>query len=276
MRFPRPAHCLLYSIVLFAVVPGCQVFHSYRPVTVLVRDAETQQPIVDAEVRFSYPLTRDSLAPYNSSAKTEASGLARLRAAPYGPYGILMETTAAGYQNESRDIASEDIRAIPPALPFQDTFQRPVSFVVDLYKDPRFSVELVVPPGYRGLIRVEIHIDDKYPVTPGQRAFRFEVPREGALVLKGPPSLRRVSPSDYRCRYAGGDLLPSKPDLVKVGFRWLKRDGAVNYFVVGTRSEFDQARRGLIPHEAGADTGEEWYAEDGERFRAGRRTKRSR
>jgi hypothetical protein len=241
-----------------------------------VRDAETKKPIADAEVHFSYPLTRDSLAPYNSSSKTGPDGLARLRAAPYGPYGVLMETTSRGYQTENRDIASDDIRDIPPALPFQETEGRPVNFVVDMYAEPRFAVEFIVPPGFRGLIRAEIQIDDNAPLTPGMRCFRFEVPRGGALVVKGPPVLRRVSPSEYRCRYAGGDFLPGKPDLVTVGFRWLKRDGAVNYFVVGTQSECDQARRRLAPNGAGAQTGGEWYDEDDKRFNSGKRTRRSR
>jgi hypothetical protein len=276
MRPRRRAYCPLYPLLLLTVAPGCQALHAYRPVTVLVRDAETKKPIADAEVHLSYPLTRDSLAPYNSTSKTGSDGLARLRAAPYGPYGVLMETTARGYQGETRDIASDDIRDIPPALPFQDADSRPVSFIVEMYAGPRYAVEFVVPPGYRGLIRAEIQIDDNAPATPGERCFRFEVPRDGALVVKGPPALRRVSPSDYRGRYAGGELLPGKMDLVTVGFRWLKRDGAINYFVVGTQNEYDQARRRLAPNEAGAQTGEEWYAEDGERFHSGKRTRRSR
>jgi hypothetical protein len=276
MSSRRLAHCLLYPVLLLAAIPGCQALHVYRPVTVLVRDAETQKPIADAEVHLSYPLTRDSLAPYNSTSKTGTDGLVRLRAAPYGPYGVLMETTARGYQSENRDIAGGDIRDLPPALPFQDADQRPISFIVDLYAEPLFGVEFIVPSGYRGLIRAEIQIDDNARPTPGERCFRFEVPRQGALVVKGPPALRRVSPSEYRGRYAGGELLPAKMDLLTVGFRWLKRDGAVNYFVVGTQNEYDQARRRLAPNEAGAQTGEEWYAEDGERFQSGKRTRRSR
>ncbi|HEY7314789.1 MAG TPA: hypothetical protein VH643_35905 [Gemmataceae bacterium] len=273
MRFPRLVHCLLYPILLLTVAPGCQSLHVYRPVTVLVRDAETKKPIPDAEVHFSYPMTRDSLAPYNSSSKSGPDGLARLRAAPYGPYGLLMETTAPGYQAENRDIAGDEIREIPPALPFQDAEVRPVSFVVDMYAEPRFAVELVVPPGYRGVIRADIQIDDNAPVTPGERGFRFDVPNDGALVVKGPPTLRRVSPSDYHCRYAGGDLLPGKPDLVTVGFRWLKRDGSVNYFVVGTKNECDQARRRLAPNQAGSHIGGGQY--DDEDSHSGRRGRRS-
>lgn len=275
MRIGRLAHCLVCPIFLFAV-SGCQVLHLYRPVTVQVRDAETKQPIADAAVRLTYPLTRDSLAPSNSSAKTGADGVVRLRAAPYGPIGVLMETSAQGYQPESLEIAQATLRELPPELLVQDTGQRQPDFTVELYAEPRFTAEFILPPGYRGLIRTQIQIDNKVAAVPGERCFRFLVPREGALVVKGPPALKRVAAAEFRARYEGGALLPGKMDLLTVGFHWLKHEGSFDYFVVGTKSEFDRARRGLVPNEAGAQIGKEWYANDGSRFHAGERTKRSR
>jgi hypothetical protein len=62
-----------------------------------------------------------------------------------------------------------------------------------------------------------------------------------------------------------------KMDLMTVGFRWLKRDGDDNYFVVGTRNEYDQFRRRLAPNEAGAGNGKEWYADEIPNTRSGRK-----
>ncbi|HEY7157480.1 MAG TPA: hypothetical protein VH575_26230 [Gemmataceae bacterium] len=272
MRVHRLARCLFCLALLFALAPGCQFLHSYRPVAVLVRDAETKKPIPDAEIHLSYPLTRDSLAPCDSSAKTGRDGLARLRAAPYGSYGVLMETNASGYQTESQDVSADAIQEVSPAHLFEDMNRRPADFVVEMYAEPRFAVELIVPAGYRGLIKTTLQIDENAACPPGQRCFRYEVsPRADVVAVKGPTILRRVSPSDYKARYAGGELLGEKMDLVTVGFRWLKRDGDDNYFVVGTRSEYDQFRRRLAPNEAGSGNGKEWYAEEIPNTRSGRR-----
>lgn len=267
-RFACGLFCL--AVPLFAA-SGCQFLHSYRPITVLVRDAETKKPIPDAEIRLSYPLTRDSLAPSDSSAKTGSDGLARLRAAPYGPYGVLMETAAPGYQFESQDVSTNAIHDVPPPHLFEEVKLRPANFLVEMYAEPRFTVELIVPTGYRGLIKTTLRIDDNASCPTGQRCFRYEVaPRSDAVAVVGPAILRRVSPSDYKARYSGGDPVGEKMDLVTVGFRWLKRDGNENYFVIGTRGEYDQFRRRLSPTQAGASNGKEWYAEEIPHTRSGR------
>lgn len=276
MRIHRLAHCLFCLALLFALAPGCQFLHSYRPVTVLVRDAETKKPIADAEVHLSYPLTRDSLAPCNSSAKTGQDGLARLRAAPYGSFGLLMETNAPNHQSESEDVSAGAIQELSPAHLFEDVNRRPADFVVEMYAEPCFSVELIVPADYRGLIKTTTQIDENAPCPQGLRCFRYEVsPRSDVIAVNGPAILRRVSPSDYKARYAGGEPLSNKMDLVTVGFRWLKRDGNENYFVVGTQNEYDQFRRRLAPSQAGAEHAKNPYADDIPHARSGRRGHRS-
>jgi hypothetical protein len=275
MSIRRLARCLFCLALLFTLAPGCQVLHSHRPVTVQVCDAETKKPIPNAEVHLSYPLTRDSLAPYNVSAKTGEDGLVRLRAAPYGPYGVLMETTAPGYQPQDLDVSAGAIQEVPPAHLFEDISRRPANFTVDMYAEPRFTVEVVVPDGFHGLIKAKIQIDENTSCPPGQRCFRYEVPPSNTVLIKGPTILRRVSPSDYQARYAGGAPLGAKMDLVTVGFRWLKRDGNENYFVVGTQNEYDQFRRRLAPNEAGANHAKNPYADDMPHTRSGRRGHRS-
>src|SRR5580704_490058 len=151
----RPA-CL---ILVLAFAPGCQVFHPYRPVPVLVRDAETKEPIPGAEVRITYPFTDPELAPWDSVGRSADDGIARLRAAPYGT-GILMEVTAPGRLSEHKDLSADAVGAIEPAGWFESTDRRPASQVIELYAEPRPTVELVVPAGYRGLVRAEIRVQD--------------------------------------------------------------------------------------------------------------------
>jgi hypothetical protein len=232
--------CLVF---LLALTAGCQVMYRYRPVPVLVRDAETKTPIANANVHLSYPLSRDSLAPFDSSERTGTDGVARLRAAPYGDFGARVEASAAAYLSDQISISTESIQHVEPVHFFEKAEERKPEFVVEMYAEPRFTVELIVPPGYRGLIRAEIEPRDDMAVQPRQRNFRYEVV-DGFVRIKGPSIvLRRVYPSDYRACYADGTPLAGEMTLQKVGFRWLCGQDKEQCFVVGTQPEYDMQRR---------------------------------
>jgi hypothetical protein len=236
----RLARCLVF---LLALTPGCQVLYRYRPMPVLVRDAETKKPIAEANVHLSYPLSRDSLAPFDSTERSDADGVARLRAAPYGDFGARIEATAAGYLPGQKSISTESIQRLEPVHFFEEAQRRKPEFVVEMYSEPRFTVELIVPRSYRGRIKAEIEARDDIAVPPGQRCFRYEVV-DGFVRIKGPALvLRRVYPSDYHARYDDGTPLTAEMSLQKVGFRWLRGQDKEQYFVVGTQSEYDMERR---------------------------------
>lgn len=242
MRNLRRTRCLLLLVCLLTGASGCQVLYRYRPIAVLVRNAETKQPIADAEVHLSYPLSRDSLAPFDSLQRTGSDGIAHLRAAPYGEYGARVEASAAGYLPEQQSMSKEMIQRIAPAHPFESVEQRVPEFVVEMYAEPRFTVELIVPTGYRGLIKAEVQVQDNVAPPSGQRCFRYEVVN-GSVQVKGPSVLRRISPPEFRARYADGTPLTDETTVFKVGFRWLRGQGQQHYYVVGTKSEYDMQRR---------------------------------
>jgi hypothetical protein len=248
MRNLRLAHGLFAVLYVLALLPGCQALYRYRPVAVLVRDAETQKPIADAALHLCYPLTRDSLAPFDSSERTGADGIAHLRAAPYGDFGARVEASAAGYLSEEISLSADMIQHFEPAHPFEETRRRPAELVVDMYAEPHFAVELIVPVGYRGQIKCDIQVQEEAAIVPGQRCFRYEV-RDGFVLVKGPRLLRRVYPSEYRARYADGTPLTGEPTLSKVGFRWLSGKNNEQYYFVGTQSEYDMQRRSLAVEE---------------------------
>jgi hypothetical protein len=243
MRKLRLARCLLCLGFLLALAPGCQVLYRYRPMPVLVRDAETKEPITNAEVHLSYPLSRDSLAPFDSSERTDDKGVARLRAAPYGEFGVRVEATAAGYLHDQVSISSESIQNVQPAHFFEEADKRKPEFVVEMYHEPRFTVELIVPRGYRGLIRAEIEVQEDMAVPARQRCFRYQVV-DGFVRIKGPAIvLRRVYPSEYHARFDDDSQLTAEMSLQKVGFRWLRGQDKEQFFVVGTQPEYDMQRR---------------------------------
>jgi hypothetical protein len=227
---------------LLALAPGCQVLYRYRPVPVLVRDAETKKPIEGAEVHLSYPLSRDSLAPFDSSERTGRDGIAHLRAAPYGEFGARVDASVAGYLPEQVNVSTESIQHVDPPHPFEGTQRSKPEVVVEMYSEPRFSVELVVPAGYRGVIKAEVEMQDDVAAPPGQRCYRYEVV-DGFVRVKGPGVLRRLYPSDYRACYADGTPLSGEMTLLKTGFRWLRGSGKEQFFFVGTQAEYDVQRR---------------------------------
>ena len=243
MRNVRLGRCPGYLCFLLAIASGCQAFHQYRPVVVLARDAETKQPIQGAEVFISYPLTPSSCAPWNSSGATGADGIVRLRAAPNEEGGIRIEGTAPGYLSEAKELPDEVVKKLKPARLFVAEDARPVSFALELYAEPRPIVELVVPTGYQGMVKVEVQVQEDAVCPPGQRCFTCVVPPSGVVQVTGPPLLRHIWRLDFRAKYADGTALPQDAKDAELGFWWFKQEGNYDCFMVGSRRQFDNLCR---------------------------------
>ena len=228
---------VLAAATLFAALPGCAILPSDRPVTVLVRDAETQKPVVAATVTIACPLTKSLTGSPIARATTEAEGLARLRAAPFTDSVTMMQVTAQGYLEETKELSLESIAAIDPPGWFERLDRRPPNFTVDLYATPRPQVELALPVDFRGLIRVRTEIEIAAPGTAGLRRFGSPVSASGEAVVVGPAILRQLLASDYSARYADGVALVRNPKDGSVGFWWLRKETDVDVFFVGTEAE---------------------------------------
>src|SRR5579883_2898056 len=131
----RLSRQLLLALVLALAAPGC-LFHVYRPVTVLVRDAETKKPIPGAEVDHSYITMLDPFAPLPSRDTTQADGTAHLVAAPYDCLSTLT-AEAKGYLRETYTVKGSDLRAVDPADWFKARDRRPITFVLEKYAEPQ-------------------------------------------------------------------------------------------------------------------------------------------
>lgn len=250
MRNHRLARRLLYLFFLFCLTPGCQTFPGQHNLTVLVRDAETKKPVATAEVYLCQRLGHDEVAPCHSKGFTEADGIARLRAQPAGAHGLQVQTVAQGYLPEKVNVSADALKKKTADPPSPEGEQRPADVIVDLYAEPNFSVELVLPPGYRGLVKADIQVSDNFPLPARQRCFRYLVSASGDVVVKGSSLLRRVSVHDYRARYGDGPLLGTTMDAEKVGFRWLRGMGNRQLFVVGTQLDYEVLHRQLAPEDS--------------------------
>ena len=249
MRFRLPAHYLCCAIFQLGFVAGCQTLQGTRPFPVLVNDAETKTPISGAEVVVSYPMSRTSLGPSDSSRTTGNDGVARLWVAPFGD-GITLQAAAKGYLPESKDVAVTAIQKIAPAGLFESADDRSANVIIEMYSEPQFTVELIVPIGYRGLVKVDVDLQDDIVCPRNQRSFGYPVSPAGEAKVVGPSLLRRVLPQSYHARYADGTKLDGEMSAAKVGFRWLKQEGKAQfYYVVGTQHEFDRFARELREEE---------------------------
>src|ERR1700722_15710187 len=217
MKRGRSAHFLIYLMLLLVIAPGCQALHAYRPVPIEVRDAETKKPIAGVDVRISYPLANGPFAPAESTATTGPDGIARLSAAPYGDAGTQVEISAKGYMAEYRFVTNPELQAIESAHWFEDVQRRPVALVLEMYAEPRPTVELLVPNYFRGLIKATVKIQDDARIQPGQRRFTYEVPRSGEVLVAGHPMLRRVTPLNYEAKLTDGTVLKEQKDVLTVG-----------------------------------------------------------
>ncbi len=195
---------ILVACLCLATVPGCQLLHSYRPVPILVRDAETKQPIAGAMRHISYPLLSAPQAPEESRAQTAADGIARLQAAPAGPGGVLLTVCAGEYLTEPQTLSVESVRALKPAGWFEKVEQRPPQLTVELYAGPRPTVELVLPAGFRGLVTATVK-----PATVRR-------PHRGSARSASPSRRMATSSSPVRRFSAGSRRRISRPCLPTV------------------------------------------------------------
>lgn len=250
MRNHRRARRLLYLFFLFCLTPGCQTFPRQPSLAVLVRDAETKQPVATAEVYLCQRLAHDEVAPCHSKGFTQSDGIARMRGGSSGAHGLQVQAVAQGYLPEEVNVSADALKKKPVDLPSPEGEQPPADVIVDVYAEPNFSVELVLPPGYRGLVKADIQVSDNFPLTARQRCFRYLVSASGDVVVKGPSLLRRVSVHDYRARYGNGPLLGTTMDAEKVGFRWLRGMGNRQLFVVGTQMDYEVLHRQIAPEDS--------------------------
>ncbi len=245
MRDRRRLNGCVCFLVL-ALAPGCQTLYAYRPIGILVCDAETKQPIPDAVVHISYPLVHASKAPYESIGSTAPDGVVRLQAAPFGPAGVLAEVTGKGYLFEQRTLSLGTVEALKPAGWFEKVEKRPVDLVIELYAEPRPTVELKLPPGFRGPIKGRLTVRPDVPSTPGLRTFRFDVTPAGTVEIDGPALLGHVTPFDYQAVSADGKQLLREPQGFDLGFWTLNSDGPHLNFFVGSRAEYETLRRAAL------------------------------
>jgi hypothetical protein len=228
---------LLNPLLLLAAASGCQMLHPQAPpVDVRVRDAESKSPIAGAEVRVWHSGDHSVV----THGTTGADGLVQVPAPPAeDKTPLLYDATAQGYLIRQTERPSEIT---------------PTGVVLELYVGPRPTVELVVPDGYKGVLKLTIRVQDDLRYPPGQRLFTYGVPASGVAAITLPPIFNRDHTPDIRARYASGNPIPRDAKDYEIGCRWLKADPEKEYvMVIGTQWEADQTRRDMKKASGGRD-----------------------
>lgn len=236
MRFLWPA-------VLLAIAPGCLSLPGERPLPVQVIDAETKQPIHSANIQVAYAFAQPTWSTHPSAASAGSDGVARLWVADADHSAVTLEVAAMGYLTEEKPVTAETVDGLDPPHVFESTDRRAAVAVVELYAEPRPTVDLVLPAGFRGHVRATVQVQDDATGTPGVRQFVYQVTDTGTVDVVGSPILHRAFAPDFRLRYGDGTPLTQNAKESEIGYWWLRKDGDVQVFLVGTKSDFDAAVR---------------------------------
>jgi uncharacterized membrane protein YgcG len=227
--------CLLVPIVAC----GCQTLSRDRPIGVEVVDAETKKPVPGAQVKITYPMSQTGVSLQQSTIPAGGDGIAHLKVASTSDYGIILEAFAEGYLRDDLNVSSASVQRIAPAGIFENPDHRAANYRLELYSVPDFSIELIVPLGYHGVVRAKTKFEKDVSFPARQRLFQFEVAKSGTVELAGPAILRQILPVDYIASFTDGNPLSKTPDDLTVGIKYWKMDGAEQLFVVGTKIEID-------------------------------------
>jgi hypothetical protein len=235
MRKSIVTACLLHLGFLTVLVSGCAaLLYRYHPVTIQAIDAETKKPIVGAYAEITYPNTQPHRAPYLASGSTGDNGIAELKATGSGIYCARLDISAKGYMHEDEDLSLDAIEAADGGTASKASKASKPTFVMELFAEPRPQLELIIPDGTVGPIRVNVHIQDDFVYPAGQRDFRYPVvpPEVTQIIL--PPMFRHVSAAAFSGRFANGTELHATEVDTEVGFWWVGAEGDLNTYFVGS------------------------------------------
>jgi hypothetical protein len=233
----------LATVAFLLAVSGCS-----KRIHVSVRDGETGEALTSGRVCVSNgrmdPL---DFLPAGKSCDAIVRGAANVRWATRRTPAVTAAST--GY------------------LPWQEEFfgktsgDGPVRLSVKLYRAPMPAVTLLVPSGFRGLIKTHFSPHPEGAANEAwRRDFVLRVVPEQVNTFAWPGVLRHLQMQDFRCRYddrtdlsSTASTEPSTVALRYLGHMNLKADSPVQLFCIGTSADADAWRIQMPRHTAEVD-----------------------
>lgn len=229
---PKRVISLVFAVLVQANC-GCGVFRERRPMTVQVLDGDTREPVGGATVRVSYPNMLDFTAPRPTEATTDRNGLATLRVADYRWHWVRADHSDYRVSDDFRLDATEFRE-----LPKRGDGRVKHTFLAYSNSTPRPTVELVVPNGYRGPVKIRYETEEQ--PTAGRRSFKFQVSPTGHVTIRGPRLVAERPKPDFAVAYEDGTAISSHGSQDRPGqdaFRWVHCGTDSDLYVIGTEAD---------------------------------------
>ena len=222
---------------------GCAVITRHR-VDVVVLDAETGEPIPNAEVAAYYsvlgdhdPLWSMPLTTIGSSQQTDENG-----------------KTSIGVTNTAKIVGEAPNYLVPTVFYPQAASIAPNPEMkgrratIRLYHEPAPAITIVVPDGYQGPLLVERQPVDRWVGQEvGERQFTFRATDRGYVRIEATPLLLNfdsVASRNLRVQYASGDFIrdDSRVSDEDVVVRQIGSFGLKDIQVIGTKHDQEDLR----------------------------------
>jgi hypothetical protein len=239
----RAGRFIVPALVAALSATGCHTIEPSTPIAVHVRDAETHAPVPAVAVRLWRYGSHES--DREANFVTDADGVAHARVGSPDHGGVMLEVSGPNCLPTQVTLPREVADALATARPLQPYEGPPLSVDVDVFAGPRPKVELVLPPGYRGVVKAEVRASQSGQWPAGQRLFSYVVPTGGVVRVEGPAVLGHGYGPEVVAKFVNGAPCPNEPKNEEVGLRWIRRDGNDIYFAVGTSADEAAARRAV-------------------------------
>jgi hypothetical protein len=239
---PRFLVLQVLGLCILSALPGCAVY-TLRPVDVVVVDAESGKPVQGAEVGVDYLALFILNRPWPASGKTDSQGKTSLWVANFHDGSENWSASAPDYLPfQSGGMGSDSRNRIPCDLVPPGGSAATGPAVIHLYRKPAARIMVIVPDGYRGPLKIDLHpVPEFMAKEPGARQFTFSASSNGYVGIQATPILLHLN-RDIEARYANGDPIPqagpSNPNVIAL--RYVTTEGNINMqelYVVGTADD---------------------------------------
>jgi len=210
---------------------GCVAIYTHDTVHTSVRDAETDVPIANATVQVISLRTYWCINPPSDvTVQTDNNGAASPR--------------VANWDNQEWDVAADgylpDQRCI-----FDDHARQRIDF--RLVRGPKPHVTIIVPDGYRGLVKIDWHhVPTEPPEGIGTREFTYRMSPTGHVRINVTPVLNVVNDYEIEMAYENGkpiehfDWVSGPDDSVdRLGFILVASVNEHWVYIVGMKQEMN-------------------------------------
>ena len=178
----------------------------------------------------------DIFGPMPPQGITDSSGIATLQ---IGHRGFQLRVDEPGYQMTDNQFGTEYFQELPKkGRP--DAKHQGIDRVIELQPNEKPTFIVIVPNGFRGLIRMRFEAADEKP-PPVRHMYTFDADSDGRVLVRLPRSLWATQEGrEIAARYHNGRKVPWDarcPESEGTAIRYLDRTEDTELLLIGTGPE---------------------------------------